>query len=206
MSATGQPSLSAVILAGGQSRRMGRDKAWIRWQDQPLIARAVAQAHELGIREVFISGRPDTDYSALDCPVLLDLTPGLGPLGGIERGLDACGSPLLLVLAVDLPRMTTEFLRRLAAQATPSTGAVPELNGALEPLAAIYPKRCHALACEALAHSAHAARVFAEACRREGTVQSVPVSADDAPCFVNWNRPADLAEGVSPGKQEFHPS
>jgi molybdopterin-guanine dinucleotide biosynthesis protein A len=116
-----------------------------------------------------------------------------------------CGSPLLLVLAVDLPRMTVDFLRRLVAHATALTGVVPELKGALEPLAAIYPKRCHALACEALARSSHAARDFAEACRREGTVRSVPVSADDAACFVNWNRPSDLSasEGVSPGKQEF---
>ena len=107
------PKLSAIILAGGESRRMGRDKAWIEWEGRPLIGWAVDKVRRLGIEEIFISGRPDGDYAQLGCPVLFDLEPGLGPLGGIERGLHHCTSPLLLVLAVDLPRITAECLGKL---------------------------------------------------------------------------------------------
>jgi molybdopterin-guanine dinucleotide biosynthesis protein A len=188
------PPLGAVILAGGRSSRMGRDKAWIEWAGQPLIAHALEKVRRLGVAEVFISGRPDVDYGALGCPVLLDREPGRGPLGGIERALHECASPLLLVLAVDLPHMTAGLLARLAARCDARTGAVPKLGDKLEPLAAIYPRRCHALARAALAQARAAARDFATACLREQAVRVFPVAAADAGCFANWNRPDDLGE------------
>lgn len=174
---------------------MGRDKARLEFRGKSLIQLAVEKVREVGIEEILISGRPGEDYSALRCPVLLDRKPGFGPLGGIERGLQECAAPLLLVLAVDLPRMTTEILRELTARCDRLTGVVPRLNGELEPLAAIYPKRCHAWAFDALARSRRAARGFAEACLRNRAVRMFPVSAADAPCFANWNCPADLGDG-----------
>lgn len=182
-------NLSALILAGGESRRMGRDKAWVEFDGQTLLARAVEKVRRLGVKEVFISGRVGVDYSALNCPVLCDLEPGFGPLGGIERGLHASASPLLLVLAVDLPNMTSDFLGRLLARCDRLTGVVPELDGRLEPLAAIYPRRCHAFVVETIANPRRAARDFAAACLHERAVQIVPVSAADAVCFTNWNSP-----------------
>jgi len=186
-------NLSAVILAGGESRRMGRDKAWLEVEGQPLLARSLAVARELGAAEVFISGRVGGDYSSFDCPVLLDLEPGFGPLGGIERGLHAATSPLLLVLPVDLPRMTAAFLRKLLAKCGPFTGAVARLDGGIEPLVAIYPKRCHAIACEFVLQSRHPARDFAEACLREHAVRPLKVAPADAGCFANWNTAADVS-------------
>lgn len=79
--------LSAAILSGGESRRMGRDKTWVRFDGKPLIQLAMGKVRALGVEEVSISGRVDRDYSALKCPVLFDLEPGLGPLSGNERGL-----------------------------------------------------------------------------------------------------------------------
>jgi molybdopterin-guanine dinucleotide biosynthesis protein A len=108
-------NLSAVILAGGESRRMGRDKAWIESDGQPLIALALDKIRQLGVAEVFISGRADVDYSALKIPVLFDAKPGCGPLGGIEQALQVCATPLLLVLAVDMPHMTVSCLQTLGA-------------------------------------------------------------------------------------------
>jgi len=184
--------ISAVILVGGESRRMGRDKAWMELDGQPLVALLVEKVRALGVTEIFISGRADRDYSALPCPVLFDLEPGFGPLGGIERGLHACGSPLLLVLAVDLPRMTSAFLQKLASRCDRLTGVVPKLAGELEPLAAIYPKRCHAFASAALTKSRRSARDFATACLVERAVRLVSVSEAEAGCFSNWNCPSDL--------------
>jgi molybdopterin-guanine dinucleotide biosynthesis protein A len=183
--------LSAVVLAGGESRRMGRDKAWVMCDGKPLIRLAVDKVRELGVGEIFISGRPGEDYSGLKCPVLLDLEPGFGPMGGIERGLHECTSPLLLVLAVDLARMTGAYLRKLAARCDPLTGVVPELNAKLEPLAAIYPKRCHAFAFAAVTKAQHAAHDFVTACVRERAVRLLSVSQADAACFANWNSAAD---------------
>ena len=74
-SAAGLMNFSAVILAGGQSRRMGQDKAWLEVGGQPLITRALTVLRAAGIQEIFVSGRAGVDYSALRCPVLLDLHP-----------------------------------------------------------------------------------------------------------------------------------
>lgn len=185
-------SLSAVILAGGQSRRMGRDKAWIECGGRPLIALALDKVRQIGVTEVFVSGRPAGDYSSLGCPVLLDLEPGLGPLGGVERGLHCCRSPLLLVLAVDLPCVTPAFLQAMVARSDAVTGVVPQRGDQLEPLAAIYPKRCHRFAFERLFHGSRAVHEFAEDCLREQAVKVWKVPATEAPCFTNWNRPDDV--------------
>jgi molybdopterin-guanine dinucleotide biosynthesis protein A len=185
-------NLSAVILAGGESRRMGRDKAWLEVGGQPLIRRALSTLRASGIHEVFISGRASTDYSALNCPILLDLEHGCGPLGGIERALAAATAPLVLVLAVDLPRISSAFLLKLAEQCDPLTGVVPNLQGELEPLAAIYPKRCGVIARDCLLKFSRAARDFVEACLREHALRAFAVSGADARCFDNWNSPADV--------------
>ena len=186
-------NLSAVILAGGESHRMGQDKAWLEMGGQPLISRALSTVRDSGIQEVLISGRAGSDYSTLRCPVLFDLEPGRGPLGGIERALAAATAPLVLVLAVDLPDITTAFLRKLAAHCHPPTGAIPKLRGELEPLAAIYPKHCHVIAQDCLRKFRHAVRDFAEVCQREHAVRIFAVSGTDAGCFANWNSPADVA-------------
>ena len=171
---------------------MGRDKAWVVLDGKPLIVHAVEKVRQLGVEELFVSGRAGEDYSVLKCPVLHDLEPGFGPMGGIERALHVTSSPLLLVLAVDLPHMTTAFLRKLAAHCDRLTGSVPVRDRELEPLAAIYPRRCHAIASDFIAKSRLSARDFAAACLRERAVQKFAVARADVDCFANWNRPADV--------------
>jgi len=186
-------NLSAVILAGGQSSRMGRDKAWVEFEGQPLINRAIDIVRGSGITEIFVSGRAGADYSSLGCPVLLDREAGFGPLGGIERALDTTEAPLLLVLAVDLPRMTAGFLQRLASRCEPLIGVIPKLEGRLEPLAAVYPKRCSFIARDCLLRHRLAARDFADACLRERAVKTFVIPRAEQSCFDNWNSPSDIA-------------
>jgi molybdopterin-guanine dinucleotide biosynthesis protein A len=193
-------NFSAVILAGGESRRMGCDKAWIEVKGRPLLSRAVATVRRAGAVEVFVSGRQDGHYAGMDCPVLLDLKPGGGPLGGIERALSVMNSPLLLVLAVDLPKMTTVFLRKLIFRCDENIGVVPKLRGELEPLAAIYPKRCHALVLDALRNKRLAARDFAKTCLRDGAVRTFVVAVADCVRFANCNSPGDLPVTAFPRK------
>ncbi len=187
--------VSAVILAGGQSRRMGSNKAWLDVEGQPLIIRALSLVHGLGVKEVFLSARSSTDYPRLCCPILVDRHPSCGPLGGIERGLAAATSPFLLVLAVDLPHMTISFLRKLAGRCDNTTGVVPRLTGRFEPLAAFYPKRCHTIADGLIRQSRHPAGDFARACVGRRAVRAYPVAPAEAVCLVNWNSPYDLSAG-----------
>jgi molybdopterin-guanine dinucleotide biosynthesis protein A len=198
-------NVSAVILAGGQSRRMGRDKAWIHYAGEPLVKLAVDNVRRIGIAEVFISGRPDVDYSALDCPLLLDLQPGIGPLSGIERGLHHCTQPLLLVLAVDMPRMTSACLQKLVARCGRHTGVVPQWQSKFEPLVAIYPKRCHGFAFHRILRGSRAAHDFVADCLQERAVRRWRLSAAAARSFANWNSPDDLEASHTPDFESHKP-
>ena len=183
---------SAVILAGGKSSRMGRDKAWLQLDGKPLLARQIAVVRKLKPVELFISGRSDTDYSSLGCPVLKDEFPEAGPLAGIAAGLQAASAPLMLVLAVDMPDMTSAALRQLLKRCAAGAGVVPRVNQRLEPLAAFYPKAAAPLAVDLLKRQLRAVRTFAEQCKHAGLVDLHDVAEADWKCFANWNSPADL--------------
>jgi molybdopterin-guanine dinucleotide biosynthesis protein A len=184
---------SAVILAGGRSSRMGRDKAWLDIHGQPLLKRQIQTVREAGAVEVFISGRAGVDYAGFQLPVLLDVRAGQGPIAGIERALSICASSHLLVLAVDLPQMSSEYLQRLMANCSVKAGVVPRLAGELEPLAAIYPKDCLPLAQAAIAGSKFAVRDFVLNCFASGLLRELDVAREDAAYFNNWNQPGDFS-------------
>lgn len=190
-------TFSAVILAGGNSSRMGRDKAWLEVGGQRLLERQIERVREAGAEEVLISGRADTDYAGFGGRVLRDQFAGVGPLAGIEHALAVAKSPALLVLAVDLAEMSGEFLRRLAAGCSTDVGVMPRVNGNLEPLAAFYPKSAHALAKAQLAGERFAVKDFAERCVQCGFSRFIEVAASDAHHFANWNSPADVMRATS---------
>jgi len=185
-------NFSAVILAGGKSSRMGRDKAWLEIGGQTLLARQVELVREIGAREIYISGRAETDYSEFGCRVLLDRFPEAGPLAGIEHALDKIATPLMLVLAVDLPEMTAELLQRLAADCPKAIGIIPKLEDSIEPLAAFYPKAAHTLALAGLKRGNFAVKDFAEECVQSGLSRFIKLDVDEARRFANWNSPADF--------------
>lgn len=180
-------TFSALILAGGQSRRMGRDKAFLEVDGLPLLARQIDLARRAGAVTVFISGRPDRDYGRFGVPVLHDRVANAGPLAGIAQGLAAATTPFLLVLAVDLPRMTPDFIGRMAEACTSGTGVVPQLLDQLEPAAAIYPKEARAIAETCLASGAYALRALVEALEAQGAMRRLRVDPQYADELFNWN-------------------
>ena len=184
-------NFSAVILAGGKSSRMGCDKAFLEIGGQTLLARQIQLVRAAGAAEVFISGRAGVDYPAFGGRVLTDHFPDAGPLAGIQRALEAMTAPLLLVLAVDLPGMTADFLRMLAVGCPENCGAVPRVNGNLEPLAAIYPQAARPLAAALLVEKNFAVKHFAARCERAGLVAFVEWPETAASFFRNWNSPSD---------------
>ncbi len=188
---------SAAILAGGLSRRMGRDKAWLPFRGGTLLALQVNRVEPLGPDEVFICGRPNVDYTEFGKTVLLDRWKGCGPLGGIERALAVARNELVLVLAVVLPFMNEGVLRQLLAKCSPQSGAVPRVGKRLEPLAAIYPRRAHSAVARMLCENRLAARDFVAVCVESGLVRPVELTEQAAGAFVNWNTPADVGGSAS---------
>lgn len=187
---------TAVILTGGRSQRMGRDKAFIEQQGQSLLARQIELVRKLEPEEVLISGRAGTDYGGFDCPIIHDVFPNRGPLAGIEQALHLARSPLLLVLAVDMPVMTGAFLTKLLGECTINSGVVPRWEYNLEPLAAVYPKTSHRLAHTMLTEGFGAVNQFARLCAEAGLVRYHDLSPKDQACFSNWNSPEDISKSM----------
>src|SRR5437763_696400 len=135
-------NFSAVLLAGGKSSRMGRDKAFLEIDRVPLWLRQIETLRALSPDELFISG-PPLAAEWRDFEIVADVQPNAGPLGGIAAALQRCRSDFLVVLAVDMPRMNAAFLRSMlddCVAANDGRGIVPKSRGGYEPLAAVYPK------------------------------------------------------------------
>lgn len=202
--------LSGVILAGGRSLRMGRDKAWLEAGGQPLLLRQIGLLTEAGLRNLAIAAGPE-DRDPLPCtppgiPLLRDLRPGLGPLAGVECGLRwARGlhpdpdEGWTLFLAVDLPGMSAGWLRRLISGMGPGTGCVPCQAGRMEPLAAIYPNRAWNVARAHLerppANPKASARGFCRRGLETGWMTLWETPPEDHTTLTNWNTPSDWTEG-----------
>lgn len=188
------PPFAAVLLAGGQSRRMGRDKAMLTLPDgRRLWERQLGVLRELAPTELFISG-PAREGFPPDVPCLADEQPGCGPLGGIAAALRAMQSPRLVVLAVDLPNMTSGYLRGLLENVEdPACGVVPKhlaTDGFYEPLAAVYPLACRDLAEAALRRENRSLQNFVQTAGR--LIQIRAISAEEKPLFANWNEPGSV--------------
>ena len=184
--------ISAVILAGGTSSRMGCDKGLLNVGGQILLERQIDTLVAAGLEDIFISGRPEADYSKFGCQILNDHFPDAGPLAGIHAALLNTRHPLLLVLAVDLPAMRAPFLQSLIMTAT-AGGVIPRVDGQIEPLAAVYPRTTLGLIEEQLQAGNFAVREFAQACVRARLASFFDVTPEFLTLFKNLNRPEDLS-------------
>ncbi len=144
--------VAAFILAGGASSRMGRDKGLLEISGLPLIVRTAALIQPL-VAKVAIVGAPEK-YGTLGTETLPDgefcaASPeerSPGPLAGIVTALAATSLPWNLLIACDLPYLTSEWLAWLLERAVASNAqaVVPRTVSGLEPLAALYRRECHA--------------------------------------------------------------
>lgn len=116
---------------------MGRDKALLAYAGRPLIEHAVAILTGAGLTPHILGLRPDLAGYA---PIIEDLRPGSGPLGGLEAALTFSKTELNVFLPVDLPLLPPAFLRYLLERAaiTSAVATVPTLGGRPEPLCAVY--------------------------------------------------------------------
>jgi molybdopterin-guanine dinucleotide biosynthesis protein A len=185
-------TFSAALLTGGQSRRMGRDKALLPVDGHAFLwQRQLELLEELRPQRIFWSGFPRAGLGAT-ITVVADRVPDAGPLAGITACLEALETESLVVLAVDLPHMTVPFLRRLLLICSESRGAVPRRNGRFEPLAAAYPKAILPLARRHLAEGRLALQELASAGIAGGWLRALDVAPEEAGLFHNLNRPEDL--------------
>jgi molybdopterin-guanine dinucleotide biosynthesis protein A len=135
---------TGLILAGGLSRRMGRDKAVLQIGGRTLLQRAVETIRAAG-GEPLVIGRPRPECEVAGASQT-DEAPSAGapagPLAALRHGLAVCGTSRALALACDLPLVPSEMARCLIARAERCDAVVPRAAGMLQVLAAAYTRGC----------------------------------------------------------------
>jgi len=167
---------------------MGRDKALLPFRGGALAGHVAAMVAAAAGSATLI-GDPQK-YGHLGYPVLPDRSPGTGPLGGIESALSYTAADWNLVLACDMPAISAEFLRGLldaAHRLNADVLAPAGPSGRLEPLSAVYHRRCLATMRRALGAGV---RKITEAL---AGLDVARWTVDDAACFENLNTPEEWA-------------
>lgn len=185
--------LSGLILAGGRSSRMGRDKAALTLPDgRTLLQRQADILRAAGATTLFVSVRADNETTLPGATLVPDSTPDAGPLAGIAAGLRAAPAGLVLVLAVDMPEVQSAHLRQLLELATADRGVVPLLAGQCEPLAGVYPSALAGSAEAALASGQLAVHAWVRREAAQGKLLLWASPAEWTGVLHSWNTAADL--------------
>ena len=133
--------VTGVVLAGGRNSRMGRPKALLKVGGLTIIERVLATVKQVA-REVLVVSNEEHVYAYLGYPVIGDLYPGTGPLGGIYTGLCKSNQHWILVAACDMPFLSGIVVNALLDRRSGFDLVVPRVGGFPEPLFAVYGKSC----------------------------------------------------------------
>ncbi|MBI2304245.1 MAG: molybdenum cofactor guanylyltransferase [Chloroflexi bacterium] len=135
--------ISVVVLAGGKSRRLGRDKATEKLEGETLLARVLRMLAPLSQdRVVVLDGERGVAGLPQGVRLVTDIYPNMGSLGGLYSGLMAAALFHSLVVACDMPFLNLSLLRYMVTLASDFDVVIPWRDGEMEPLHAIYSKNC----------------------------------------------------------------
>ena len=190
-SGSNRPPPAGLLLAGGRSQRMGRDKAQLDWRGQPLGEHQAATLTATGASPLFLSCRPDQPWTPRGFSRIEDRLPFGGVLAAFADAFGATSCEVLLVLAVDLPLVNSAWLATLASRAqTDKTSVVPLHEGRFEPFVAAW----HRSAVSALQAALAENESLQSACaglRNENRLHALTLSVGEAGSLANLNTPAD---------------
>ncbi|MCA9806106.1 MAG: molybdenum cofactor guanylyltransferase, partial [Cyanobacteria bacterium HKST-UBA02] len=133
--------LTALILCGGRSRRMGRPKAFLPYEGSTVIAHIVDTITPIFTEVLLVSNEPES-YEDLGVDVVKDILPYRGPMGGILSGLLVAAHEHSFVIACDMPLVDPELIHDLASRREDQDVVVVSHEAGVEPLLAIYSKNC----------------------------------------------------------------
>jgi molybdopterin-guanine dinucleotide biosynthesis protein A len=192
-------SLVGFVVAGGRSRRMGRDKALLPWGETDLLGHAMSRLRVVtGDVRILCGSKPR--YLDRGTRVVTDQIPDAGPLAGVLTGLAESGGHPGLFLAVDLPLVPPSLLARLAELGESWDAVVPVSPRGPEPLCAVYGPACLG----PIRRSVEAGEMRMTAFWSDVRVRRLPAEelaphGDVGALFRNLNTPADLGGGPGGG-------
>ena len=204
--------ISVVILAGGISRRLGRDKAAEPFGDETLLHRVVRRASEaVGSNDVVIvvADTSQSERAPADIPhrLVLDALPGSGTLGGIYTGLEAARNEWALVVACDMPFLSAPLLRYMTGLRDGVDAVAPVIDGRPEPTHALYSRLCIPAISQRLQAGRLKAAGFLDLVRVRYVDEDEARRFDpELLSFFNVNRPEDLAQAIEIAGRERNQS
>jgi len=133
--------VTLAVQAGGQSRRMGRDKGLVELDGRPLILHVLERLLPLADDVVVTTNAPET-YAFLGVRLASDSIPGAGALPGLATALEAARGERVLVVACDMPFASPRLMAHLLDLAEDSDVVIPRRRGEFEPLHAVYRRAC----------------------------------------------------------------
>ncbi len=197
-----------AILAGGKSRRMGRDKAALELNGVSLLERVCSAAFHLNL-PVVVVGRDEThlpESIQARITIIPDEGPPCGPLGGLATALRHASGSSVLICATDLPGIKPESFQWLAGQTSPDTilydGVVPTWDQRVEPLFAVYHPSVLPLVETHIAERQFAMHDLVEA----GQFKLVALPEQNIDAISDVDTPEDLAMLRTFNRGESHPS
>lgn len=187
---------SLAIIAGGQSRRMGRDKAFVDLAGKPLIEHVIERSADLGQAETILITNKPAQYAHLGLPMHSDILPDKGSLGGIYTALVQAQCPDVLALACDMPFVNSDLLRYLVDLIRADIDiVVPRVDGYPQGLHAIYKATCIAPIAKQLAADRLKIIRFYDQMRVRYLDETEYAAFDpQRRSFANLNTPQELAE------------
>ncbi len=185
--------VTGIILAGGKSRRFGKNKAFIPIDGVPLIERVVSVMASVFEHRLLITNTPE-EYGYLGLPMVEDLIKGLGPLGGIYTGLETIPHDAAFFVACDMPCLNGQLMRHMVGLRTGYDAVVPRIDRMFEPLYALYARTMLGPLKGAVESGLRQILDLFSRIRVRYVEEDVIRGFDrDLRCFVNVNRPEDLA-------------
>jgi molybdopterin-guanine dinucleotide biosynthesis protein A len=185
---------AGLLLAGGHSRRMGTDKAQLDWHGRPLIEHQAATLAATGAWPLLLSCRPEQSATPVGFQRVEDQSPDGGALRAFVDALNAAPTPVLAVLAVDLPLATADFLTRLTGLARDTAvSVVPQHADGYEPMAAAW----HRSALPVLRAALGTGQSLQQACailQTQNLLQPHPLTPNEITLLTNLNRPSDRTQ------------
>ena len=191
--------LTVVLLAGGESRRMGTDKATFLFRGKPLWHVQLETLRRLRPAEIFLSARTDPSWRPDDVQFIADIPPSCGPLGGVTASLAKIQTAHLLALAIDMPFMTENYLRSICGAIEPGRGVVVKIDNRAEPLAAVYPREAEIEFRTALTGADFSLQNVVRHLATSGKLLQISVTEQERGLFRNVNNASD-AEDYESGR------
>jgi molybdopterin-guanine dinucleotide biosynthesis protein A len=191
---------TALILAGGESRRMGQDKAGLVIFEQTLLQHVIAALQPL-FADIIVSVRQPRD----DCDLqqVIDDPEHAGPLAGLAAGLEQAKTPWVFAVACDMPFISPQLVEHLATFRDDVDAVVPVVDGHPQPMAAFYSTRCLGTLREILnGNGRHSVRELLDRLQVRYVDEAGMRAADPAlRSFFDLDTPQDVASAINIGRQ-----